>query len=164
VINDYWNNSFAESVYNIFLFHLWIQIYILLCSVFINYYCVVFVVCCCCCCCCRVFLLVGLVFCLKVIEQRLSLLNYIIMNSGFVSNEQIRNCQSWSFIAVRGQCQSNGLGLYCQVTIWSRKHKRKTPSQDRKNLPRWAEFEILRNGACCHLMDRNQNSCYVKSL
>ena len=30
-------------------------------------------------------------------------------------NEQLCNCQSWSFITVHGQ--SNGLGLYCQVTI-----------------------------------------------
>jgi len=40
-----------------------------------------------------------------------------------------RNCQSWSFITVHGQFKSNRLGLYCQVTIWPRKNKRKTPSQ-----------------------------------
>ena len=40
-----------------------------------------------------------------------------------------RNCQSWSFITVHGQIKSNRLGLYCEVTIGPRKHKRKTPSQ-----------------------------------
>ena len=46
-----------------------------------------------------------------------------------VSNGPFRNCQSWSFITVRGHFKSIRLGLYCQVTIWPRKHKRKTPSQ-----------------------------------
>jgi len=41
----------------------------------------------------------------------------------------IRNCQSWSFITVNSQLKFNRLGLYCQVTIWPRKHERKTPSQ-----------------------------------
>ena len=41
----------------------------------------------------------------------------------------VSNCQSWLFITVRGQFKSNRSGLYCQVTIWHRKHKRKTFSQ-----------------------------------
>jgi len=40
-----------------------------------------------------------------------------------------RNCQLWSFITVHGQFLSNRLRICCQVTIWPRKHKRKTPSQ-----------------------------------
>ena len=39
------------------------------------------------------------------------------------------NDESWSFITVHGQFKSKRLGLYCQVAIWPRKHKRKTPSQ-----------------------------------
>jgi len=46
------------------------------------------------------------------------------------NNWPFRNCQSWSFITVHGQFYSNRLGLYCWVTIWPRKHQRKTPSQD----------------------------------
>jgi len=37
---------------------------------------------------------------------------------------QICNCQSGIYNST-----SNRLGLYCQVTIWPRKHKRRTPSQ-----------------------------------
>jgi len=44
-------------------------------------------------------------------------------------NGPFRNCQLLSFITLHGQFQSNRLGLICQVTIWPRKHKRKTPSQ-----------------------------------
>ena len=40
-----------------------------------------------------------------------------------------RNCHSWSFITVHCQFQSKGLELYFQVTIWPRKHIRKTHSQ-----------------------------------
>ena len=44
-------------------------------------------------------------------------------------NGPFPNCQSWSFITVHCQFLSNSLGLYCPVTIWPRKHKRKTHSQ-----------------------------------
>jgi len=58
--------------------------------------------------------------------------NFIIYRlalSKMSDNGPFRNCQSWSFITVHGQFQSNWLELYWQVTIWPRKHRRKTPSQ-----------------------------------
>ena len=57
------------------------------------------------------------------------------------------SCQSWSFITVHSQFYSNRLGLYCQVTIWPRKHKKDPFTSLHKikaNLAHWAEFEILR--------------------
>jgi len=33
-------------------------------------------------------------------------------------NGQFHNCRSLSFRTVDGQFKSNGLGIYCQVTIW----------------------------------------------
>jgi len=44
---------------------------------------------------------------------------YVVFNvEENYANGQFHNCQSWSFIAVHGRFQSNGLEIYCQVTIW----------------------------------------------
>jgi len=84
-------------------------------------------------------------------QKKIKVLNFCNLAFGCSmrsSNGQIRNCQSWLLITVHGHFLSNRLGLFCQVTIWPRKHKWKTPSQDKKNLPHWVELEILRNCAC----------------
>jgi len=63
--------------------------------------------------------------CSNVLQNHISLM----MESSNRVNGPFRNCQSWSFITVHDQFKSSRLRLYCQVTIWPRKHKRKTPSQ-----------------------------------
>jgi len=40
-------------------------------------------------------------------------------------NGQFHNCQSLSFLTVHGQFWSNRLGLYCQLTIWTKKIQKK---------------------------------------
>ena len=54
---------------------------------------------------------------------------YQHLNLTTLPNGPFRKCLSLSFITVHGQFLFNRLGLNCQVTIWHRKHKRKTPSQ-----------------------------------
>jgi len=40
-----------------------------------------------------------------------------VMTISLTNNGHFSNRQSYSFITVHGQFESNGLGLYCQVTI-----------------------------------------------
>jgi len=64
----------------------------------------------------------------------------------FPSNGQFHNCQSWSFLTVHGQFLSNRLGLYCQLTIWLRKYKRKHTFclwKTRRNLTRSKKIRYI---------------------
>jgi len=78
--------------------------------------------------------------------------NDFSLNNGV--NGQFRSCQLWSFITVHAQNQSNGLGLYCQVTSWPSKYKKsllpvcdKPYHKIKENRPNWEELEKLWNYA-----------------
>jgi len=40
------------------------------------------------------------------------------------NNSRFRNYQIYSFITEHGHFKTNNFGLYCQVTLWPRKHKK----------------------------------------